>query len=127
MMHYPPDLKAEGIYEYRLMPQHLNAPFSIEELKTAKMSPPFDFTRDVPVMQIRALSGAERTSRPFQDLGFRLYDMDSDPDQKQPVRNLEVEAHLYAGLRAYMQRHDAPSEYYDWLGLAPCRDSRTWP
>ncbi|WP_454855269.1 sulfatase [Rhizobium binxianense] len=125
MMHYPPDVTAGGIYEYTLMPQHLNTPFSIEELKTARLSAPFDFTRGVPVMRIDALPGAERTSGPFHDIGFRLYDMENDPGQRNPIRDDEVEARLYKGLRAYMRRHDTPSEYYDWLGLEPCADSRS--
>ena len=124
MMHYPPDLKAEGIFEYTLMPQHLNTPFAIEELKTARMSPPFDFTRGAPVMQIAALAGAFRNPGTYHDIGFRLYDIESDPKQEHPFRDEAIEARLYAGLRAYMARHDAPAEYYDWLGLAAGHDSR---
>jgi hypothetical protein len=124
MMHYPPDLKGEGIFEYTLMPQHLNTPFSIDELQTARMSAPFNFTRGAPIMQIAALPGAARNPGTYSDVGFRLYDTDIDPNQQSPFRDKAIEARLYAGLHAYMQRHDAPSEYYNWLGLEPGQDSR---
>ena len=44
--------------------------------------------------------------------------MIADPGQTEPIRDAEVEARLYAGLRRYMQAHDAPPEYYRWLGLS---------
>ena len=117
MLHYPPDLSSAGLHEYTLMPQHLAAPFSEAELRTARLHPPFDFTRGMPVLQVDALIGAARPPGRFDDPGFRLYDLETDPGQQAPIRDAAVEARLYTGLRRYMQTHDAPPEYDRWLGL----------
>ena len=117
MLHYPPDLSSKGLHEYTLMPQHLAQPFSEEELRTAQLHPAFDFTRGIPVLQIDALMGVARPPGRFDDPGFRLYDLKADPDELQPIRDAAVEAQLYAGLHRYMKAHDAPAEYYAWLGL----------
>lgn len=126
LMHYPPDLSPEGLYEYTLMPQHLCAPFSIDELKTAELSPPFNFMNGVPVLRYSALKSAMRGPGAFFDTGTKLFDIEADPDQKNPQVDEAISGRLYEGLRDYMQRHDAPSEYYDWLGLVSGTDSRIW-
>lgn len=128
MLHYPEDVLAPGLHEYTLMPQHMVWPFSVGELQTATLSPPFDFTRGIPLLRVDALRDARRPPNlngTFEDQGFRLYDLGSDPQQLAPIRDPDVEARLYEGLQAYMKAHDAPAGYYDWLGLPPTDDSRT--
>lgn len=127
MFHYPPDLNSSGLHEYTLMPQHMAAPFSVAEMKTARMSAPFDFTQDMPVMQIAALPAVQRPPGQFDDIGFRLYDLATDPAQTAPIQDATIEARLLTGLRSHMRRHDAPGEYYGWLGLEPGTDSRRDP
>ncbi|WP_127902911.1 sulfatase [Solirhodobacter olei] len=117
MLHYPPDIAGKGLHEYTLMPQHLAAPFTVEELQTARLHPPFDFTRGIPLLQIDALIGAARPPGRFDDCAFRLFDLETDPQETRPFRDAEIEARLYAGLGAYMEAHDAPTEYATWLGL----------
>ena len=117
MLHYPPDLSSKGLHEYTLMPHHLAQPFSEEELRTARLHPPFDFTHGIPVLQIDALIGATRPPGRFDDPGFRLYDLEADPDEQRPIRDATVEARLYVGLSRFMAAHDAPPEYARWLGL----------
>ncbi|WP_163264584.1 sulfatase-like hydrolase/transferase [Chelativorans alearense] len=127
MFHYPPDVLGEGLHEYTLMPQHMVDPFTAEELRTAELSPPFDFTQKMPLLKIAATREAARPPNlggSFEDQGFRLYDLDTDPGQTTPIRDPAVEARLYAGLRAYMAAHDTPAESYAWLGLEPGADSR---
>ncbi|MEO1988121.1 MAG: sulfatase-like hydrolase/transferase [Martelella sp.] len=127
MLHYPPDVLAEGLHEYTLMPQHMTAPFSDAEIRTATLSPPFNFCRDMPLLKIDALATAKRPPNingTFEDQGFLLFDLESDPQQQEPIRDAAVEARLYAGLRDYMLAHDAPAEAYAWQGLEAAEDSR---
>jgi arylsulfatase A-like enzyme len=119
---YPQDLMAPGLYEYTLMPMHLNTLFTPKELRTAQLAEPFDFTKDVPILRIDALQDARRIpihdGQAFGDTGTKLYDLLSDPQQQQPIRNEAVEQQLRGGIRSVLQQHDAPSELYGRYGLA---------
>lgn len=120
MLHYPPDVLGEGLYEYTLMPQHMVRPFTAKELATASMAPPFAFTKGIPLMRVDAMRDAARPPNlngSFVDQGFRLFDLAADPCQTNPTRDPKVESRLYEGLRTYMRAHDAPEESYAWYGL----------
>ncbi len=88
---YPEDLYAPGLYEYTLMPMHLHTLFSGAEMTTtAKLTPPFDFTKDMPMLRIDALKDARRI--PMQDgkkfdpgVGTTLYDLATDPQAEAAV------------------------------------------
>ncbi|TCV74533.1 arylsulfatase A-like enzyme [Neorhizobium sp. R1-B] len=120
MLHYPPDVLGDGLCEYTLMPQHMVQPFTAAEMATARMAPPFNFTKSMPLLRIEATREARRPPNlggSFLDQGFRLFDLQMDPQQQKPIRDANVEARLYEGLRHYMQAHDAPAESYGWQGL----------
>ncbi|WP_373456350.1 sulfatase [Rhizobium sp. L1K21] len=120
MLHYPPDVLGEGLFEYTLMPQHMVRPFAPKELATAKLVKPFGFTDGIPLLRMDARRDAARPPNlggSFMEQGFRLYDLKSDPEQRTPIRNQAVEARLYQGLRDYMETHEAPGEAYVWHGL----------
>ena len=42
---FPEDLSQQELYQYTLMPTHIYSPFTPEELATAELSPPLDFTK----------------------------------------------------------------------------------
>jgi hypothetical protein len=119
---YPEDLLAPGLYEYTLMPMHLNTLFTPKELQTAQLAGPFDFTKGVPTLRIDAMKDARRIpihdGQAFDDTGTRLYDLVRDPHQQQPVENEGLEKQLCAGIRSVLQQHDAPAEFYGRYGLA---------
>ena len=106
---YPEDLYAPGLHEYTLMPMHLSSLFSGAEMKTAKLAPPFDFTKGMPVLRIDALKDARRIpiarrqalrSRRRHD-ALRPRDR---PEQKRPFRDAAIERRFHAGIAACCAR-----------------------
>lgn len=121
LYHYPPDVFAEGLVEYTLAPAHMTVPFNVAELRTARMAPPFDFTKGVPLLAIDALRNAPRPpgndGKYFEDLGTRLYNVVEDPKQEKPLQDASQQARLVELLLAELKAHDAPSEVFGWYGL----------
>ena len=121
LYHYPPDLSREGLSEYTLVANHMTAPFTIEELRTARLHPGFDFTKGVPVLAIEARRDAKRVpyndGKGFDDLGTRLYDLQADPRQQAPIEDAAIAAHLYRMMIDVLKVHDTPAEVYRWYEL----------
>ena len=113
---FPEDLLAPGLYEYTLMPTHLRARFMPEELRTAALAGPFDFTKGAPVLRYEALPDAMRAPmqdfKGFGDIGTVLFDLGQDPKQERPMRDAPIEARMKGGIRAALEVHDAPVEFY---------------
>jgi arylsulfatase A-like enzyme len=118
---YPPDLAAPGLHEYTLMPMHLNSMFSTPEMETARLVGPFDFTKRMPLLKVDALMDARRIpihdGRWFEDVGTRLFDLATDPQQVTPFRDSAIEARLMDGIAAVLRGHDAPVEIFGRYGL----------
>lgn len=120
---YPESLDATGLHEYTLMPTRFGRMFTPEELRGAELAPPFNFTKGVPVLklppqvtpdnQASAMDGAFA----FQDAVSRLYHIDSDPEQREPVEDSAVIARLNAEMARQFALHDAPRGLYARLGL----------
>ncbi|MEM7445463.1 MAG: sulfatase [Pseudomonadota bacterium] len=111
---YPPDLYAPGLFEYTLMPMHLNSLFDEAEMRTAALAGPFDFTKEMKLLRIDALKDARRIpihdGQKFQDVGTRLYDLETDPEQSQPIDDAAIATRLQDGIRKVLAAHDAPEE-----------------
>jgi arylsulfatase A-like enzyme len=118
---YPPDLYADGLHEYTLMPTHIRSMMSGAELGTAELVRDFGFTKDMPVMRIDALRDSRRIPnvdrRVFENLGTQLFDLAADPGQVAPITDPAVEARLRAGIVEVLAAHDAPHELYARYGL----------
>ena len=119
---YPEDLYAPGLHEYTLMPMHLHTLFSVAEMKTSKLVPPFDFTKGMPLLKIDALKDARRI--PIHDnkrfdpgVGTTLYDLATDPAQQRPFRDNKLERRFHAGIERALRAHDAPPEIYGRYGI----------
>ncbi len=104
------------VYEYTLMPTHMRAMFSPSELRTAKLHPPFSFTKDVPVLQI-ATRDPQGAAFPVYRYGTKLYDLKEDPGQLHPIENEEIELRLINRMRQLMIENDAPAEQYERMGI----------
>jgi len=124
---YPEDLYGPGLHEYTLMPMHLHSLFSVAEMKTSALSPPFDFTKGMPLLRIDALKDARRI--PMHDnktfdpgVGTTLYDLATDPKQERPFRDAEIERRFHAGMAQMMRAHDTPAEMYARYGV-----ESSWP
>ena len=121
LYHYPPDLSREGLSEYTLVANHMTAPFTIEELRTAQLHPGFDFTKRVPVLKIDARRDAKRVphndGKGLADPGTRLYDLKADPQQRSPIEDVSIAENLYRLMIAELKVHDTPAEVYRWYQL----------
>jgi arylsulfatase A-like enzyme len=119
---YPADMEALPLNEYTMMPTHMHCRFSPEELRGATLAEPFAFTKGVPVMRIPSI--ASSVIPPRQGVGMSdtttvLFDLETDPTQRAPIDDHDVEARLCAEIRRIMGAHDAPLELYDRFDL-PC-------
>ncbi len=118
---FPADLRAQDIYQYTLMPTHITARFSVEELRSATLSPPFDWTKEVPLLRVPVI---ERSPM-YHNYGpgclleseTRLYDLLDDPGQSAPLRDQKREARMIAKMLQLMKENDAPLEAYERLNL----------
>ena len=104
------------VYEYTLMPTHMRAMFSPEELEGTKLHPPFSFTKGVPVLQIES-GDPQAKAFPFYRYGTRLYDLQNDPGELHPIEDEAVELRMIHRMVELMKENDAPREQYDRLGL----------
>ncbi len=119
---YPDDLMAPDLGEYTLMPMHLHTLFTADEIRTAQLAEPFDFTKGMPVMRIDALKDARRIpihdDANFGDIGTKLFDLASDPGQTHPIDDPQTAARLEAIIARIFAEHDAPREIYARMNLA---------
>ena len=104
------------LFNYTHMPAHMRHTFSLEEMRTAVMHPPFTFTKGCPVMQIEALGARWVDAHKF---GTLLFDIERDPRQQTPLRDPAVEQRMTRHLARLMRANDAPPEQFVRLGLPP--------
>jgi arylsulfatase A-like enzyme len=101
------------LFDYTVMPSHMNRPYDLPEMRTAEMAPPFSFTKQCPVMKIAA--------NPWIDChsyGTMLFDLETDPQQQRPIQDTAAEQKMIGHLLRLMQWNDAPAEQYRRIGLA---------
>jgi arylsulfatase A-like enzyme len=118
---YPEDPKSQEVYQYTLMPTHIWEPFSIEELQTISMAPPFPFTKGVPTMKIPMIDASPM----FDNYGpgsllereTRLYDLSTDPGQLRSLNDPAAEQRMIDHMLRLMRENDAPSEAYKRVRL----------
>lgn len=118
---FPDSIPDQEIYQYTLMPTHITERFTPEELRAATLAPPFDWTKDVPVLKVPVID----RSPMYHNYGpgcllesdTRLYDLIRDPAQETPLQDPAREALMIAKMTRLMQVNDAPPEAYQRLGL----------
>ena len=120
--HYRPKwLDSTNLFEYRLLPMHMRAPFSLQELRHMELTEPFDYTKGVSVLKIKARDDSKRIpnhdSEGFEDTETRLYDLSIDPTEQQPFRDADIEFRLLQAAVAVMKANDAPAEMYERFEL----------
>lgn len=100
------------VFNYTLMPAHMNARFTPEELQAATYEPPFSFTKGCRLLKMRSTDKYR-----IACFGHLLYDVENDPLQLEPLDDPALEKELSAAMVRAMQENDAPSEQYYRLGL----------
>lgn len=117
---YPEDLETESLWEYTLIPTHQKGFFAGIEFEGATLVKPFQFLGEFPVMRLPAgRQLVKGQGARIEDAVTRLYDLDTDPTQRQPIDNLETEKRLINEMKKLMQRNEAPPEAYLRLGFVP--------
>ncbi len=114
LLHEPVN-KDVPVNEYTLMPTHMKSFFTSEELSTAELVGPFDFSKGLKVIRTKA-----RINPRFTDaLGGEdlLFDLERDPEQERPFRDVEIEERLKKGAHELFVLHDAPSELYRYFDI----------
>lgn len=111
-MRAPLPEKVNDIYNYTLVPMHMNSRFTPAELRTAQLREPFSFTKECPVLKIK--SGDKYKVGRF---GTRLYDLLRDPGEETPIQDPKVEERMILAMIKAMEENDCPEEQYARLGL----------
>ena len=111
-MRAPLPEKADEVYNYTLMPCHMNARFSPKELEHAELVPPFRFTKGCPVLKIKS-----KDKYKVARFGTRLYDLKKDPEEKTPIQDLGVENRMVNAMKEAMKENDCPVEQFERLGI----------
>lgn len=107
-----PDPHNTPLYEYTLMPTHMRNLFAPEELQSIELADPFAFTKGCRTMKIPARLWTNPHS-----FGNLLFDLHTDPQQKQPLKDLALENRMIELLQQLMRENDAPAEQFERLGL----------
>ena len=119
---YPDDLSWQDLYQYTLMPTHMTAMFSPEELSGASLAPSFPFSKGAPLLKVPATekSPLHRSHGPaaLADTATVLFDLHTDPRQLQPLDDPAITARLAASIATLMAANDAPEELFRRFGLA---------
>ncbi|TNJ67763.1 sulfatase [Paenibacillus hemerocallicola] len=108
------------LYDYTLMPSHMNAMYTVEELRHIELAEPFSFTQGCRTMKIAASNAIQSHT-----MGTLLFDLQTDPGQLYPLSDERIEQHMRQLMIRLMQQNDAPPEQYERLGLVPDSIVRT--
>jgi arylsulfatase A-like enzyme len=118
---FPGDIAGKEINQYTLMPTHITSRFSTRELQMATLAPPFDWTKNVPLLKVPV---TERSPMYYNygpgcllENETRLYDLVDDPGQERPLNDPALEREMLAKMLRQMQINDAPREAYDRLDI----------
>ena len=116
-MRAPVDYNNSPLYQYTHMPAHMRESFSIEEMrnKLVGLADPFSFTKGCRTMKIDA--GDHEKWADMHAWENLLFDLDNDPQQKNPLDDSGLEKMMIQHLIREMKANDAPEEQFIRLGL----------
>jgi len=104
--------------EYTLMPTHMRGRFDVAELADAELAPAFGFTKGVRPLR---MSGGSAIN-PYA-YGSLLFDLESDPEQHNPIVDDDRELEMIKLLVRLMRANDAPASQFQRLGLPAVGDA----
>jgi len=113
-MRAPVSENNEPLFQYTLMPTHMTHTFSVDELKDIQLQEPFSFTKGCRTMKTDASGPGWPRAHEF---GTLLFDLQKDPQQKNPLNDSKVEKKMIDHMVQVMKENDAPVEQYERLGL----------
>lgn len=98
--------------DFTLMPTHMSARFGVEELSNWQPAEPFSFTKGLRTLQVETTS----SMNPWVH-GTLLFDLETDPQQQQPLVDVDVELRMLRLLTDLLHRSDAPESQFMRLGI----------
>lgn len=113
-MRAPEDRSNAPLLEHTLMPTHMRWQFIPDELRNAELVAAFDFTKGVPLLR---MDGAPLGHGITTELQTLLFDVETDPQQKHPLDDPEIELRMINLMLELMRRNHAPPSQYTRLGL----------
>jgi arylsulfatase A-like enzyme len=120
---FPEDLRTQEIYQYTVMPTHLRGRFTPDELSQATLATPFRWTKEVPLLKVPVVNRSPMYDNYgpgcLMESDTRLYDLQADPGQQNPLRDPQAEARMIGLMRALMADNEAPPEAFARLGFSP--------
>ena len=84
--------------------------FSHEELQTATMHEPFDFTKNIPVMKVNRILRKTDPHKSLEDTKSALYDLKKDPGQLSPVNDIALMTKYKNIMLEEIKTYDPPEE-----------------
>ncbi len=105
------------LYNYTHMPTHMRKMFSIDELKTTKLHPPFSFTKGCPIMQIENVIDPNSDLVSISSIETMLFDLETDQEQNNPIQDTNIEKRMILLIKSLMIENDSPKEQFERLGL----------
>lgn len=111
------------LFQYTLMPWHIQKPMQIPELQNAEdaLCRDFAFTGHIPVLKIPVDERYDRKRyykySTHMGYGSLLFDRERDPKQEHPLQDEALEQRLCGAMRQLMMENEAPEEQYVRLGL----------
>jgi arylsulfatase A-like enzyme len=98
--------------DYTLMPTHMRSRFTVPELANWQPAEPFGFTKGLRTMSVQTSSFMNPWTH-----GTLLFDLENDPQQKNPLRDDETELRMLRLLVTLMHASEAPASQFERLGL----------
>lgn len=100
------------LFDYTLMPMRMTAMASMADLMAIDLTEPQEWARGLKLLRLPPM----RMGNPYP-LGTLLFDLETDPEQKTPLVDDEVELRLVELLVRRMRENQAPADQYERLGL----------
>lgn len=116
-LHTPATSSNSPLYEYTLMPTHMNSYFSVNELQNSELDSSFKFMKGCKVLKIPS---SNHTNPYWYD--NKLFDLTTDPEQLNPIDNLEIQRDMIEKMKKLMIANDAPDEAYVRYGIPKDRE-----
>lgn len=104
----------EPLYQYTLMPTHMTGYFSPDSLQQAELVNGWNCTAGARLLRLREPAPVTPGS---EELETRLFDLENDPRQENPIHDASLEERMITILVRKMKESDAPDEQFARLGL----------
>lgn len=117
---YPKEPFETDLYQYTLMPAHMRTFFEASEFTDAEVVHSLPFAQGFPVwkLPVQKDAKANMTRRyPLLDARTVLFDLATDPAQREPLVDPALESRIRAKISALLSKNDAPAELYARYGL----------